>query len=99
MIESQFSDFSKSPEVPEDLLIVRIFLRIKLANLGCGSIVGTPQHPPTPLKSIKCYGECYPELCAKCNFYLCPFEIRIWEKRTVVHLPILRAQFEQWDSL
>ena len=40
MIESQFSDFSKSPEVPEDLqfLFVQIFLWIKLANLGCGSI-------------------------------------------------------------
>ena len=40
VIESQFSDFSKSPEVPEDLqfLFVQIFLWIKLANLGCGSI-------------------------------------------------------------
>ena len=39
-IESQWTDFSKSPEVPEDLrfLFVQIFLRIKLANLGCGSI-------------------------------------------------------------
>ena len=40
MIEPQFSDFSKSPEDPEDIwfLFVRIFLKIKLANLGCGSI-------------------------------------------------------------
>ena len=40
LIESQWTDFSKSPEVPKDLqfLFVQIFLRIKLANLGCGSI-------------------------------------------------------------
>ena len=38
-IKSQWTDFSKSPEVPQDLqfLFVQIFLRIKLGNLGCGS--------------------------------------------------------------
>ena len=40
MIESQWTNFSKSPELPEDLrfLFVRIFLRIEHAYLGCGSI-------------------------------------------------------------
>ena len=40
MIESQFPDFSKSPEVPDDLqfLFVQIFLRIEHAYLGCGFI-------------------------------------------------------------
>ena len=44
----------------------------------------------------------YPELCAKCNFYLCPFVIGISEFRTVSlvgHLPILGVQFEHSNSL
>ena len=40
MIESQFPNFSKSPEVPQDLrfLFVQIILRIEHAYLGCGFI-------------------------------------------------------------
>ena len=40
LIESQFTEFSKSLEVPEDLLFlfVQIFLRIEHAPLGGGSI-------------------------------------------------------------
>ena len=38
--ESQFPNFSKSPEVPQDLrfLFVRIFLRIEHVHLGPGTI-------------------------------------------------------------
>ena len=43
-----------------------------------------------------------PSLCAKCNFYLCPFTIGISENRTVSlvgHLPILWVQFKHSNSL
>ena len=58
---------------------------------------GTPLQPTCtpPLNSVKCYGE----LCAKCNFYLCPFAIGILENRTVSLvglLPILLIQFEHF---
>ena len=40
MIESQWTDFSKSLEVPQDVrfLFVQIFLKIEHAYLGCGFI-------------------------------------------------------------
>ena len=46
--------------------------------------------------------ESYPELFAKHNFYLCPLANQISEKRIVsqvAHLPILRLQTEDQDSL
>ena len=57
---------------------------------------------PPPLNSVMGAMGSYPELCAKCNLYLCPFVIRISENRTaslVGHLPILRVQFEHSNSL
>ena len=64
-----------------------------------GSAGGTPCTPPLIVYSAM---GSYPELCAKCNFYLCPFAIGILEKRTVSlvgHLPIFRVQFEYSNSL